>query len=42
MDKKIKEQADFTIVNAYDGIEMVHADYKGHEFSKHVMLGWQP
>mgnify|MGYP000573421495 FL=1 len=40
MNKKITEQADFTIVNAYDGIEMVHADYIGHEFSKHVHEGY--
>lgn len=36
MDNKTEEKANFTIANDFDGIEMVHADYKGQEFSKHV------
>jgi AraC-like DNA-binding protein len=40
MDNKTKEKANFTIANAFDGIEIVHADYKGQEFSKHVHEGY--
>jgi AraC-like DNA-binding protein len=40
MDNKTKDQADFTIANAYGGIEMVNADYQGQEFSKHVHEGY--
>ncbi|MEP1385724.1 MAG: AraC family transcriptional regulator [Paraglaciecola sp.] len=34
------EKADFKIANAYDGIEMVNADYKNRNFSKHVHEGY--
>jgi AraC-like DNA-binding protein len=40
MDNKIQEKANFTIANAYDGVEIVHADYKGQSFSKHVHEGY--
>ena len=40
MNNKAKEKANFTIANAFDGIEIVHADYKGQEFSKHVHEGY--
>lgn len=40
MDNKTKEKANFTIANAFDGLEIVHADYKGQEFSKHVHEGY--
>ncbi len=40
MDNKAQEKANFTIANAYDGVEIVHADYKGQEFSKHVHEGY--
>jgi AraC-like DNA-binding protein len=35
-----KEKANFTIANAFDGIEIVHADYKDQTFSKHVHEGY--
>jgi len=35
-----KENANFTIANAFGGIEIVHADYKGQTFSKHVHEGY--
>lgn len=37
---KTKEMANFTIANAYNGIEIVNANYKGQEFSKHVHEGY--
>jgi AraC-like DNA-binding protein len=40
MDNKTQEKADFTLANAYGGIEMVRADYKGQAFSKHVHEGY--
>ncbi|KGJ86404.1 AraC family transcriptional regulator [Colwellia psychrerythraea] len=40
MDNKLQEKADFTLANAYGGIEMVRADYKGQAFSKHVHEGY--
>ena len=39
MDNKTQEKADFTLANAYGGVEMVRADYKGQAFSKHVHEG---
>ncbi|MGJ8679719.1 AraC family transcriptional regulator [Paraglaciecola sp.] len=36
----IKEQANFSIANAFDGIEIVSADYKKQTFSKHVHEGY--
>lgn len=40
MDNKTQEKADFTLANAYGGVEMVRADYKGQAFSKHVHEGY--
>ncbi len=40
MDHRTQEKADFTLANAYGGIEMVRADYKGQAFSKHVHEGY--
>lgn len=40
MNENTKGKANFTIANAYDGIEIVNADYKNQEFSKHVHEGY--
>jgi len=40
MKKSMIEQANFTIANAYDGIEIVNANYQGQAFSKHVHEGY--
>jgi AraC-like DNA-binding protein len=40
MNNKSQEFAEFTIANAYNGIEIVNADYKGQAFSKHVHEGY--
>jgi AraC-like DNA-binding protein len=40
MNSGTKEKASFTIANAFDGIEIVHADYKVQTFSKHVHEGY--
>lgn len=40
MDKNTKDKVNFTIANAYDGIETVYANYKHQEFSKHVHEGY--
>lgn len=39
-DTKLKESADFEIVNAFDGIEVVNANYTKQNFSKHVHEGY--
>jgi AraC-like DNA-binding protein len=40
MKNMINEKVSFTIANAYDGIEIVNANYKAQEFSKHVHEGY--
>ena len=37
---KQKESADFTIANAFNGIEVVNANYTKQNFSKHVHEGY--
>ena len=40
MPKTKQENADFKIVDAFDGLEIVDADYKEQTFSKHVHEGY--
>lgn len=40
MNEDTKNNANFTIANAFNGIEVIHADYKCQTFSKHVHEGY--
>jgi AraC-like DNA-binding protein len=40
MAENTRGKVNFAIANAYDGLEIVHADYKDQEFSKHVHEGY--